>query len=60
MTPEQLGNYTYGYLGAAFGFPLIVLLGGSFYAAEHFHMNSAQASNEFNDWMSIRAGYYAY
>ncbi len=60
MTPEQLGNYTYGYLGAAFGFSLNILYACSFYAGGHFHMNSAQASNEFNDWMSIRAGYYAY
>ena len=33
MTPESLGNWTYGYIGAAMGIPLTILLGGSFYAA---------------------------
>lgn len=34
MTPESLGNWTYGYIGAAMGIPLRILLGGSFYAAD--------------------------
>ena len=33
MTPEDLGNYTYGYIGRYFGFSLEVLLLGSYYAA---------------------------
>ena len=33
MTLEELGNFTYGYLGAALGLSLQVLFGGSFYAA---------------------------
>ncbi|HBL85210.1 MAG TPA: hypothetical protein DDZ99_10020, partial [Clostridiales bacterium] len=56
MTPEQLGNYTYGYLGAAFGFPYIELVGGSFYAAG-FPTQVNELTNEVIDWCFINLGY---
>jgi len=33
MTPESLGNFTYGYIGGALGIPLFILHAGSSYAA---------------------------
>ena len=33
MTPEQLGNFAYGFLGRIYGFPIEVLLLGSWMAA---------------------------
>jgi len=61
MTPEQLGNYIYGYLGASFGFSLTILRYGSFYATGHYGMNASQLYDElYNDWEMISAGYRAY
>ncbi|MCL2083224.1 MAG: polymorphic toxin type 44 domain-containing protein [Oscillospiraceae bacterium] len=63
-TPEELGNYTYGYIGAALGFPLEVLVGGSVFA--HVISNKMKSfvwdkiKNEFNDWPEIKKGYDAY
>ena len=59
MTVEALGNYTYGYLGAAFGFSLEILLGGSYYAAG-LPLKPGDLKNEFNDWRYVSQGYYAY
>jgi hypothetical protein len=63
MTPEELGNFTFGYIGAALGLPLPVLLGGSVYAA---HTGDALGSfgqivNEFaGDWPLIFGGFRAF
>jgi len=54
MTPEQLGNYTYGYIGAAFGIPLPILICGYIYAADLGNLN--EVTNEFNDWPYIQYG----
>lgn len=58
MTPEQLGNFSYGFLGFAYGIPYEHLLGGSYYAAG-FPTESAQLANEFFDWFFIKLGYVA-
>lgn len=59
MTPEALGNYTYGYLGHAYGIPLEILYVGSWYAAD-FPTSGAELDNEFLDREYIRFGYYCY
>ena len=56
MTPEDLGNFTYGYLGYAYGFSLDVLLCGSYYVAG-FPTGGSALSNEFKDWGHISIGY---
>ena len=56
MTPENLGNYTYGVLGKSFGIPLSILYAGSYYAA-HFPTCGEELSNELNDWKYITIGY---
>jgi RHS repeat-associated protein len=58
MTPESLGNWTYGYLGAALGIPLWKLIGGSWYAAA-FPMPWTYdfLGNEFLDWAYIIEGF---
>ena len=59
-----MGNYTYGYIGAALGVPLGLLKTGSFGA--HVMGNGMDAfkleklGNEFNDWDEIEKGYNAY
>ena len=55
MTPEQIGNYTYGYLGAAFGIPYRRLLFGSYFAAGF--PTGSDAIHEFGDWIYISLGY---
>ena len=55
MTPEELGNYTYGYIGAAMGLTTAELYGGSWYAAG-FPTGGADWTNEYNDWSSIKKG----
>ena len=40
MSLEALGNYTYGYLGAALGIRLWILLGGSMYASPIFDFSA--------------------
>ena len=57
MTAESLGNWTYGYLGAAFGYTLPVLIGGSTVVAPL--NNWEQVLNEFNDWNYIGYGHYS-
>ena len=61
MTPESLGNFTYGYLGYAYGIPLEILIGGSYYAAGfplvRPHGNNSGLSNEIIDWSYIKMGY---
>ena len=58
MNPEQLGNYTYGYIGSAFGFSLPTMIAGSVYAAPLG--NWEQIANEFSDWSHITRGYNRY
>ena len=59
MTPEELGNYTYGYIGAAMGLSMMELYGGSWYAAG-FPVGGPEWTNEYNDWSSIKKGAQAY
>ncbi|MDR0493578.1 MAG: DUF4157 domain-containing protein [Nitrososphaerota archaeon] len=59
MTPESLGNYTYGYIGAALGIPLLELYIGSFYAAG-MPLWGAELQNEHKDQRFIRNGFTAY
>jgi RHS repeat-associated protein len=55
MTPEQLGNFTYGYLGAALNLPALVLVAGSVSAAG-WPNSKADIDNELGDWEFIQAG----
>ena len=57
MTPEELGNYTYGYLGKSYGIPLSHLYIGS-YCAALFPTNKSDLENELNDWQYITMGFY--
>ena len=59
MTPEHLGNYTYGYIGAAYGYDQMTLVIGSYYAAG-FPYSGAELHNEINDWNYIVLGYNDY
>jgi len=59
MTPEDLGNYTYGYLGGAYGFSLPTLIIGSWYAAS-FPIQGEALQGEFKDWKRIIRGYCDY
>ncbi|MCL2284975.1 MAG: polymorphic toxin type 44 domain-containing protein, partial [Firmicutes bacterium] len=56
MTPESLGNWTYGYIGAAQGIPLNVLRAGSWYAAG-FPVGGDDWANERGDWVYIQRGF---
>ena len=56
MTPEQLGNFTYGFLGYAYNIPIRHLIGGSYYAAG-FPTESHAMSNEVFDWFFVSLGY---
>lgn len=58
-TPEKLGNFTFGYIGASLGLPLVVLTGGSVVAAAPFR-NTADIRNELGDWGDIRQGFTAF
>jgi len=60
-TPEALGNWTYGYIGAALGIPLNILFAGSWYA-DGFSLpwSDAFRNNELLDWDDIRAGFNAF
>lgn len=61
MTPENLGNYTYGYLGAAYGFSLDILYLGSYYAAGFPVIGTTAYDNEmFEDRPYIKLGYITY
>ena len=59
MTPEELGNFTYGYIGGAFGIPLEVLYAGSWYAAG-FPITGESVDGEYKDRYHIESGYMAY
>ena len=59
MTPEELGNFTYGYLGAAYGFSIQTLIAGSYYAAG-FPTEGEELENEQGDWLFIQLGYKVY
>lgn len=59
VTPEGLGNYTYGYLGAAFGFSYQMLLTGS-YAAAGFPSNGSAFDNEIEDEKYVLLGFMSY
>ena len=56
MTPEMLGNYAYGYLGHAYGIPLLILIAGSYYAAG-FPIVGDALRNEIWDWGYVARGY---
>ena len=55
MTPESLGNFTYGYLGAAFGISYQTLIYGSIGAAV-LPKSNADVFNESGDWNYIAMG----
>ena len=57
MTPEQLGNFTYGCLGRAYGFDLDLLHDGSFVAAHFPEEGTNDWINEMEDWSYIDMGY---
>jgi hypothetical protein len=59
VTPEELGNYTYGYIGAALGISLEELYAGSWIAAG-VPVSGDAIKNEFTDWESIKSGYNRY
>ena len=59
MTAESIGNFTYGYIGAALGLPLPVLLAGSWYA-DGFTTGQTFANNELVDWGYIQRGVNAF
>jgi hypothetical protein len=59
LTLEELGNYTFGYIGAALGFPLQILYTGSWVAAD-MPLGGADWANEYNDWNAVKSGYNAY
>ena len=59
MTPEELGNYAYGYIGAAMGLSIVELYAGSWVAAG-FPMVGTNWDNEYNDWTFIEKGVQAY
>jgi RHS repeat-associated protein len=61
MTPESLGNWTFGYIGAALGISVWELLGGSWYA-DGFSMPWTEAflENERLDWNYIIQGFIAF
>jgi hypothetical protein len=59
LTLEELGNYTFGYIGAALGFQLEILYAGSWVAAGR-PIGGADWANEYNDWNAVKRGYNAY
>ena len=56
MTPEELGNYTYGFIGRAVGFSLSQLNLGSWVAAGG-PFTGPQLSNEYDDQIQIKRGF---
>ena len=61
MTPESLGNFTYGYIGAALGLSLDLLVIGS-WVADGFSLPSLRGDfmNEFRDWGYVAIGFNAF
>jgi len=62
MTPADLGNFTYGYIGAALGLTVDILIYGSVFAAitGRSLYNMDNVIGEFNDWFFIRKGFYSF
>ena len=56
MNPEELGNYTYGYIGHAVGFNIYELYAGSWVAAG-FPTDDEGLNGEYKDWKSIKKGF---
>ena len=56
MTPESIGNFTYGYLGQEYGIPSPLLIAGSYYAAG-FPTARDDLLNEITDWGYIYLGF---
>jgi len=62
ITPEDLGNYTYGFLGAALGFSSNTLIMGSWFA-DGFSLPGGlrgNFTNEFHDWFYVIRGYQSF
>ena len=58
VTPEELGNYTYGVLGREFGIPLTFLIGGSYWTAGCPLWGDKLHDEVFHDRPFIRLGFY--
>ena len=58
LTPEELGNYTYGVLGREFGIPISMLHGGSYFAAHCPIWGDKLYDELYHDWQFINLGYY--
>lgn len=57
-SPEELGNFLYGYYGNAMGLPENVLLAGSIYASGIWKESKANGIyNEFMDHIAIKKGF---
>ena len=56
-TTMEIGNYTYAVLGRELGFPLTILLYGSYYAAGRPQRGTAEMEEELKDQARIRAAY---
>ena len=56
MTPENIGNFTYGILGYLYDIPLDALIAGSWYAAG-FPTDGEKLHNEIFDWHFVILGY---
>ncbi|MCL2353447.1 MAG: polymorphic toxin type 44 domain-containing protein [Defluviitaleaceae bacterium] len=59
MRPEDLGNWTFGYIGAAVGFNLEMLLFGSWFVAGRPTEGDALIEEQ-RDWIAIGQGYSAF
>ena len=60
LSPEDLGNYLYGRLGAAKGYSIDLLLFASFYVADFPREDTPAYNNEMNDQKWIILGYNQY
>ena len=56
MQIDKLGNFTYGFIGYAYGIPLDVLVAGSYYAAG-FPVGGVELTDELVDWAYVTMGY---
>ena len=56
LTLEDLGNYTYGVMGRAYGISPLLLIAGSYYAAD-FPTGGDELANEMKDWRYVIYGY---
>ena len=57
MQIDKLGNFTYGFIGYAYGIPLELLVPGSYYTAG-FPTGGEKLIDEIVDWHYIALGYY--